>query len=58
MQSHSPRHAGERRQFQATTTTQMADVERCAILSTDFAAVEGCGFRMHACHCAPDSGKA
>ena len=23
MLSHSPRHAGERRQFQATTTTQM-----------------------------------
>ena len=54
MLSYSPRHAGERRQFQATTTMQMADREQCVILSTDFAAVKGWNFRMHACHRAPD----
>ena len=48
MLSPSPRHAGERRQFQATTTTQMTDRERCAVPLTDFVAVKGWNFRMHA----------
>ena len=41
MLSNSPGHAGERRLFQATTTMHMADRERCAIPSTDIAAVKG-----------------
>ena len=56
MLSNSPGHAGERRQFQATTTTHMTDRERCAIPSTDFAAVKGWSFRMHGSYHAPDDG--
>ena len=57
MLSHSPKHAGERRQFQATTTTQMADMQGTMCDTIDrLHGREGVEFQ-NACHCDPDDEK-